>query len=69
MRRKELFRTTQDILLLSGMGYEESLVRDVIKTYIEQHSVSYHSTAGLLEDVMKIQRYETDKEINFVFSL
>ena len=38
------------------MGFEESLVREVMRRNIERHGVAYQSTAGLLDAVIEVQR-------------
>jgi len=39
-----------------GMGFDESLVRDLMQKYIEEHGASYSSATALLDAVVERQR-------------
>jgi len=56
----QLFRLWKNVLhclLFSGMGYDVSLVRDVIQRSIEQHEEEHQSTTALLEAVREAERW------------
>jgi len=48
------FKTCSEIF--SGMGFEDSLVRQVMRRKIEQNGTGYQSAAALLEAVIEAQR-------------
>lgn len=44
-------------LYFPGMGFDESLVRDLMRRKIEQHGVGYETASSLLDAVLEAQRW------------